>query len=200
MKGKIAKTSVSRIKRVEWVIIAVVLLLILSIKIVDLVGGDEAAVPVEAKESEIVLENDSQEQVKPVDIRVHIDGAVQTPGVYTLTSEERLVDLIEKAGGETDKADTSSLNLASRVFDGEKIYVPEVGEVVPEPELGALTLGNLNRMDEEQLQILDGVGPTTAQKIVVYREENGPFETIDDLLNVSGIGPKTLERIKAGFQ
>lgn len=127
---------------------------------------------------------------------VHVSGAVTSPGVYTLDAASRVVDAIAAAGGATVAAELHQLNLAALVADGQHIRVPIEGEVVTQPAV--LDSGgpvDLNRADVVALQALPGVGPATAQAIVGHREENGPFRSVDDLLDVPGIGPAKLAAI-----
>lgn len=135
-------------------------------------------------------------------IVIDIKGAVKKPGVYTMKEGERVVDAIEKAGGLLKEADQNQLNLASLLKDEMIIYVPKKGEQ-QEKRLQANGLLQeddgkirINSASVEELQKLKGIGPAKAEAIVSYREENGPFQTVEDLLEVSGIGEKTLETIK----
>jgi len=126
---------------------------------------------------------------------VHVSGAVQSPGVYTLDATARVVDAVEAAGGATADGEVHLLNLAALVVDGQQIRVPVEGEtVVPSApsESGPI---DINGADVIALQSLPGVGPATAEAIVAHREENGPFRSIDDLLDVPGIGPAKLATI-----
>lgn len=128
---------------------------------------------------------------------VHITGEVQRPGLYELREGDRAVDAVAAAGGFTENAEQSQLNLARFVHDGEQIVVlakGESGALAP----GAGTPGkvNINTADSQALQSLAGVGPALADRILAWRTANGPFASVDDLLNVTGIGSKTL----AGFR
>jgi competence protein ComEA len=126
-------------------------------------------------------------------ILVHVLGAVATPGLYELTDGERIVDAVAAAGGFTAEADQASLNLARVVGDGEQVYVPVVGEQPPSaPADAAGGLVNLNTADATELETLPGLGPELAARIVEWRTQNGRFSSVDDLLNVTGIGAKTL--------
>ncbi len=135
---------------------------------------------------------------------VHVAGAVARPGVYELPEGARVHDAIAAAGGPVRRADPNSLNLAAAVADGERIYVPRLGESVPaavetpSEDSGAAPAGpiDLNHATVEELDVLPGVGPATAAAIVDHREQNGPFATVDDLEDVRGIGPAKLEAIR----
>lgn len=125
-------------------------------------------------------------------VLVHVSGAVRSPGVYTLDSTARVVDAVDAAGGPTQEAQLHQLNLAALVVDGQQIRVPVEGEaVVPLAPTGEGPI-DLNRADVIGLQALPGVGPSTAEAIVAYRDANGPFRSVDDLLDVPGIGPAKL--------
>lgn len=135
----------------------------------------------------------------PASLLVHAAGAVQRPGVYELPAGSRVTDLIDAAGGPTADADVDQLNLAAPVSDGERVYVPRVGEVVTVAAAGAeAPTGplNLNTATLEQLDELPGVGPATAQAIIDERDRRGGFTSVDDLLDVRGIGPAKLEGLR----
>ena len=134
---------------------------------------------------------------------VHITGAVPRPGVYALPQGARIQDAISAAGGFLAEAEKSTINLAALLEDGEKLDVPYMEGASPvlttlEPEVVTTTteLIDINTASGPELEELPGIGPTTAQKIIEYREQNGPFLAIEDIINVSGIGPGTFERIK----
>ena len=136
---------------------------------------------------------------------VHVAGAVAEPGVYELPSGSRVHAAIDAAGGPLPRAEPSALNLAAPLTDGERIYVPRVGENVPAAAVDVATSGtvaqpsgpiDVNHATVEQLDELPGIGPTTAAAIVDHRQQNGPFASVDDLEAVSGIGPAKLEAIR----
>jgi competence protein ComEA len=134
---------------------------------------------------------------------VYITGAVPRPGVYALPKDARVQDAISAAGGFLAEAEKSQINLAALVEDGEKLDIPYVegaapvlGTPVPEVVTSTTELININTASLAELDTLPGVGPTTAQKIIDYRQQNGPFINKEDLINVSGIGPGTYERLK----
>lgn len=130
---------------------------------------------------------------------VHVAGAVNKPGVVTVSSRARVVDAVRAAGGATERADLSTVNLARAVVDGEQILVlahgqsPPVGTAPPGSDAGLI---NLNSSSASQLEQLPGVGPVLAERIVAWREENGQFSSVDQLLEVSGIGEKVLEKMR----
>ncbi|MDA0181782.1 helix-hairpin-helix domain-containing protein [Solirubrobacter phytolaccae] len=135
---------------------------------------------------------------------VDVSGAVKRPGVYSLTTQDRVEDALERAGGATRRADVTQLNRAAKLEDGRQILVPTRGKVAtataPTTPGGAAAAPegpiNLNTATLEQLDTLDGVGPATAQKIIEYREQHGGFKTVDELDQVSGIGEKRLATLR----
>jgi competence protein ComEA len=137
----------------------------------------------------------------PALLIVDVAGAVRTPGVYEFAEGERVVDAIERAGGPRPKADLSLLNLAAPLVDGTQILVPKFGPAVAGVPGGTApgsssSLININTASATELETLSGIGEVLAATIVEYRTQNGPFASVDDLLDVSGIGPATLEEIR----
>jgi len=144
----------------------------------------------------------------PQPMVVYVTGAVVRPGVYSLPQQSRLLDALQAAGGPTDNADMSQVNIAEMLEDGQKIEIPGAGEIATPvfilddngllgtatPVTGALI--NINTADAALLDTLPGIGPSTAQKIIEYRDQNGVFATVEDLLKVPGIGPSTLENLR----
>jgi len=136
-------------------------------------------------------------------IVVHITGAVPRPGVYALPEGARVQDVISAAGGFLAEADKEFINLARTLEDGERLDIPYAdgfSPVIPTPVITPVAassdLVNINTAAAFELESLPGIGATTAARIVAYREENGPFLSIEDIINVSGVGPGTYERIK----
>lgn len=133
-------------------------------------------------------------------IRVYMEGAVVNPGAVTLPAGARLDEAIAAAGGLTDDADVTRLFLAARVGDGERIVIPRRESATaggtPGDEAPAIGKLNLNTATATQLQELPGVGAVLAERIVTYRDEHGPFTSVDDLENVDGIGPSLLEKLR----
>jgi competence protein ComEA len=135
---------------------------------------------------------------------IHVTGAVAEPGVYELAPGARVKDAIAAAGGFLPGGESGALNLAAPLADGQQIAVPDASAAAApeEPaersssEQPAGALVNINTATAAELEALPGIGPTIAQRIVDYREENGPFEKAADILNVSGIGPATFAQFK----
>jgi competence protein ComEA len=143
----------------------------------------------------------------PEPIQVHVVGAVIQPGVYSLPPKSRVQDAIQAADGMLPEAYSQTINLAAFVQDGARVLVPykptATLEGIPknEPPTGSLPPDishpiNINTATPGELESLPQIGPVTAAKIIEYRETHGPFNTIEEIQNVSGIGPKTFDRIK----
>ena len=146
------------------------------------------------------------------DAYVHVSGAVRAPGLYVVGADARVIDAVSAAGGLADDADAeaisayladrdaSAINLARPVTDGEQLVVPVEGEAPPAgPSAGsgsAPGLVSVNTADAAALEELPGIGPALAARIIDWRDTEGPFATVDDLLAVSGIGPKVLESLR----
>ena len=136
----------------------------------------------------------------PASVYVHVFGADTRPGLYRLDEGARVVDVIAAAGGLAPGADESAVNLARRVTDGEQLRVPVVGEA-PDAQGAAPGVAsdgrvNLNTADAAALDTLPRVGPAIAERIIQWREDNGPFTSVDDLLSVPGIGDKMLASVR----
>lgn len=151
-------------------------------------------------------------------IAVHVIGAVPRPGLYEFAEGARVQDAIDAAGGLLSAANVDSINLAALLEDGQQLNIPyKAGQEPSTQEPGSGDDGlnlpggteeptdtgggedeliNINTASLEELDSLPGIGPSIAQRIIDYRDENGPFATIDDILNVSGIGPSTFDQIK----
>jgi len=145
----------------------------------------------------------------PAPLRVYVTGAVVHPDVYLLATGSIIRDALVAAGGATSDADLNRINLAQQVYDQQQIYVPRLGEENPPIPLpapppsttssSAQPTGkvNINTATAEELDTLPGIGPAIAQRIIEYRQTNGPFQSIEEIKNVSGIGDKLFERLKA---
>ncbi len=164
---------------------------------------------------QVVLPTPQAEETIAVDavasgeVQVHISGAVANPGVYALSVEQRLADALADAGGATADADLDAVNLAQWLQDGQQYHIPKAGEIaavradpangpvlVTTADTGCGGLMDLNTASEAQLDTLPRIGPVRAGDIVAYRELNGPFTSVDQVTEISGIGPATLEGIR----
>ena len=154
------------------------------------------------------ISNTIENQINIEKIKVYITGEVKSPGVKEVEDGARIEDVIVLAGGLTEFANINKVNLAYKLEDGQKIYIPNVnekveeyiteenGEGIVEKTSKSLAKININTADIGKLCELPGVGESLASRIVLYREENGKFKSIDDLKNVSGIGEKKFESLR----
>jgi competence protein ComEA len=145
-------------------------------------------------------------------LRVYVSGAVVNPAVYSLPAGSIIDDAVRAAGGFSPDANTVAVNLAQPVADGMQVYVPTLAEAAPTPPVvsapaatdgpsrmgGVTTAGliNINAATQTDLELLPGIGPTTAAAIISYREANGPFAAIEALMDVPGIGEGKFGAIK----
>lgn len=129
--------------------------------------------------------------LSPTSFFVHVAGAVNSPGLYELAAGDRVSDAIDRAGGFSDAAIESSVNLARMVSDGEQIVVLHEDQLVETSGFISLNSASASKLEE-----LPGIGPATAKKIVEYRQRVGSFSSIEQLTEVPGIGSKLLERIR----
>lgn len=160
------------------------------------------------------------DDLKAAKLTVHVAGAVNNPGVYSLPAMSRVVDAVEQAGGATESANLDEINLADYIKDGQKIEVPSINKsnnALADYKLGDNLLNssvlknsseknnqtkdknelvNINTASASELQSLPGIGATIANSIIEYREENGDFQTTEELKNVSRIGDKTFDKLK----
>ncbi|MET1247557.1 helix-hairpin-helix domain-containing protein [Sporolactobacillus sp. STCC-11] len=142
----------------------------------------------------------------PSELIIDVKGAVRNPGIYHAQASDRVIDGIKQAGGFSKKADRDKINLAQKLADEMVIYVPEKGEEmqvsaggapgVVSGQQGSTEMVNVNTADEQAMQNLPGIGPAKAKAIIQYRDEHGPFNSLDELTDVSGIGEKSLEKMK----
>ncbi|NJO05427.1 MAG: hypothetical protein HC876_07860 [Chloroflexaceae bacterium] len=150
----------------------------------------------------------------PDSIVVYVVGAVQRPGVYELPAGARVADAVQVAGGLAPDADTESVavNLALYIADEARVYIPRRGtsgsavpatnmpEMLPTGAPEQVTLINLNTAGINELQTIPGIGPELAQRIIAYREQKGGFRTLEELLEIRGIGNTTLENLRTHVQ
>jgi len=180
--------------------VAAAVILMTAAAVFLFLNGKSQTIPIDEEAAE--SGEKAREETPAKEVYVDVGGCVKRPGVYRVDASGRVFEAIEKAGGTTAKADTSGINQAVTVTDGQKIYVPARGEAAETPvsagtpaEGGGAGLININTADRSKLEEIPGIGPVTAEKIIRYREENGGFKSKEDLKNVSGIGDKTYEKM-----
>jgi competence protein ComEA len=136
----------------------------------------------------------AEEEGRPTEIVVYVAGAVKSPGIQRLPAGSRMADALERAGDPLPEADLEGLNLAQKLEDGQRVYVPRRGQM----PAGTASSGkvNVNTAPASELEKLPGIGPTLAARIVEYRERNGPFRRVEDLKKVKGIGESKLRELR----
>lgn len=153
----------------------------------------------------VLTTEDEPEKIENETIKVYVTGEVKNQGVIELEQGSRIVDAIEKAGGQTEEANLKNVNLAYELEDGQKIYIPNkseenTNEITDDGITGIDSKENdtinINKADEKELQELNGIGESLASSIIKYREDNGKFKNIEDLKNVPGIGESKFSNIK----
>ena len=165
-------------------------------------GAGEASVEYSSDKSG----NDNvQVEEEKSSIMVHVTGKVMSPGVYQLDEGARMIDALDVAGGSREDADLERVNLAQPLIDGQQVFIPAVPPEGEKPQFASTVNEqgpslqeqqvNINMAGQSELETLPGIGSVKAQSIIRHREENGPFQQVEDLLQVSGIGEKTLENI-----
>lgn len=190
------RTAARRRLGVGAVVVVVIAALAITVGI-GVVRG--AAAPVDR----VVVDRTPDAAAAPAgNIYVHVSGAVASPGLYVLSPHARVVDAIAAAGGLVDDADAEAVNLARVLIDGEQLHVPRIGESpAPAPggpagDAGSPGLVDLNTADAALLETLPRIGPALAERIIAWRDENGRFTSVEDLLAVPGIGDTMLESLR----
>ena len=179
-----------------YVILACSLVIILIIIKIKSLNNNEVTVL-----ENIVSEEENVEIEENDTIKIHISGEINSPGLIELEIGSRIFDAIEKAGGITESADVSKVNLAYILSDGEKIYIPSFDDELEDINLENVNSEtnlktNINNANEEKLEKLHGIGESTEKAKNEYRKMNGRFLDINDLKNVSGIGESKFNRLK----
>ncbi|EGP5688021.1 helix-hairpin-helix domain-containing protein [Enterococcus faecium] len=162
-----------------------------------------------SEENQLPEGNTVEEDVRPKVMYTDIKGSVKEPGIYSFSSEERVYDVLKRAGGLLEEADSDRINFSAKIEDQQVLYIPAVGEELPEhldqlvsPEGKQSTADsepskiNINTASPSELQQIPGIGSVKAQEIIRFREENGSFQKVEDLQEISGIGEKTVEKLK----
>lgn len=169
-------------------------------------SGAEAPVGASGAAGAVSASGSASPAATAAPVIVDVTGWVRKPGVYEFAAGDRVIDAVERAGGARPGADLTLLNLAAPLTDGTQVVVAKEGAAGATTgstigsagsTAGAGALININTASESELEAINGVGPVTAAAIVQYRTEHGPFETVDDLMDVSGIGPATLEELRS---
>lgn len=209
-------------KQIIFIIIAIIIFIIILIKhnndteIVDIVSTNEEVEDNKTEDNENKTKD--KENKEENNIVIYVSGEVKIPGVYEIKENSRVSDAIEKAEGLTENADINNINLAYKLEDGMKVYIPNKNEKDKEKNIDQTTTYvskeddiitqnnntytnktqkvNINTASQTELETLPGIGTSTALKICNYREENGKFKSIEDIKNVSGIGDSKYEKIK----
>ncbi|MBR1985856.1 MAG: helix-hairpin-helix domain-containing protein [Mogibacterium sp.] len=183
-------------------ILSVVLILLIAV-ILRIHDENKADIKIESSEPVEELEYSEESSAQPAVIFVDISGAVEKPGVYEVTKETRLFEVIEMAGGLSEDADADHVNQASFVEDGQKIIIPvkgsdNAGDLLssgPENSGSVNGLININTVSADELKTLNGIGDAMAERIIEYRSSRA-FRSREDIMSVDGIGSKTYEKIK----
>lgn len=197
-------------KRKIVIIIVVLVIILIGWKINDSnnleeVNTEETLV---SDKKDIIKNDEEGEDI----MAVHVTGEVKKPGVVKVKEGSRIEDIIEAAGGLTENADTTNINLAYMVEDGMKIRIPNTNEedieenyisvdsgkgvIMSEESNSSSSVVNINTANETELEQLPGIGPSISSKIIDYRNQNGKFKNIEDIKNVTGIGDTKFEKIK----
>ena len=168
---------------------------------IELVVTDSVISTSDEADSHFDSSDDSTKDDSNTDIYVHICGAVINPGVYKVPAGTRVYQALELAGGSSDDAYLSGINLADKLADGQKVYIPSEGENaegILSTDSGDVqsVMININTASEAELMTLPGIGQSRAKDIINYRVKNGLFESIDDIMKVSGIKEAAFEKIK----
>ena len=197
-------------KKYVYILIGCIVIIISVITCVIIESNDEKKNTLSTDQSFTNLSNNEIEDNKEEnEIVVHIAGEVKIPGIIRIKEGSRIIDVIEKAGGYTDQADTEKVNLAYEVKDEQKIVIPNINQKDDESKIidddesfvkdngnSSSSKVNINTATQSEFESLTGIGPSMASKILDYREKNGKFKSIEELKNVPGIGSSKFESIK----
>lgn len=203
----LAKLISSRLRTPRLVALVISLLILGAAAVFSIVRATDIDPLVPLGDHDTVTQEPDATAVSEMAITVHIVGAVQRPGVYELAAGARVHDAIERAGGAQPEAAAASLNLARTLVDGEQIIIPTEAEYQAQVLVDSQSADqsgvassssviNLNTANHDQLDSLPGIGPALAQRILDWRGANGPFASVDQLSDVSGIGSKLVETLR----
>lgn len=180
--------------------LAIIVLGMILFKIYNSNKADKFLIENNNFEENIVEIQNETKQEKKEEIVVHVAGEVKKPGIVILNKGERVIDAINAAGGKTEEADYTNINLASILEDGQKIYIPNINDKEEnstnsneETKDGVI---NINKAGVQELEGLPGIGNSIARSIVEYRNENGAFKSKEDIQNVTGIGEQKYKKIQ----
>ena len=209
----------------QKIVVIIICIIVISAVIYYIYGNEEnfesfeeenLILPIEENSTNVKLEESKEENAKEK-IVIHITGCVKNQGIIELEEPARIKDAVDKAGGLTEEANLSEVNLAYQIEDGMKIYIPSIHENDLEDKVitkeagknittnieessaeknATTTLININAATQTELETLPGIGPSIALKIIKYRQENGNFSAIEEIQNVSGIGENKYNTIK----
>ena len=172
--------------------------ILICIVVVMLIGGLSLKGKEETNEFVIFNTDTEEKDLQERFIYIDIKGEVRNPGVYKVAEFSRVFQLISMAGGSTNYADLDAINLSLILHDQQVIYVPSLLDELPRysDSNSDISVININSASVNELDLLPGIGPSTAQSIVDYRINNGPFIDLKDIMNVSGIGESTFAKIE----
>lgn len=189
----------------NWIFLAAGVVLSVYLVVDGPGSSQEVQPPVQLKNPDEEVPVLASEKENNDFVFVDLKGEVSAPGIYRMKTEQRVDDLLKVAGGLTETADLSQVNRAQRLIDEMVVYIPAKGEGdIAAPATVSAPSGqpkiHINTATLEQMTTLNGIGTKKAEAILAYREENGPFTSLDDLVQVSGIGEKTVENIQEMIQ
>lgn len=169
-------------------------------------GAQSEDFAVQTNPEQAAAQDEEDRDTVASEIYVDVEGAVESPGMYALPADARIADAVSAAGGLTESASRQGVNLAQKLEDGMQVYVPSEAEQGASAASGSQAAGggagaagakiSLNTASAEELQELDGIGPSLSQRIIDYRTEHGRFSSIEELKEVSGIGDVRFEALK----
>ncbi|MFO8070192.1 MAG: helix-hairpin-helix domain-containing protein [Alkalibacterium sp.] len=203
-------TKMKKFKEVSWGIgmLCAVIIVILIVSVDHADDSNTVTLDTLLTENPVADSQKEAEGTKEIipdelelNVVVDVKGAVNNPGVFSLNANQRVIDAIDAADGLTEKADPKHINFAQLLEDEMYIYIPIEGEEMVgieaslELDQAKDAMININDANEQTLSQLNGIGPSKANDIIEYREKNGPFGSIDEIIKVSGIGEKTFEKI-----